>query len=313
MIRVYRADAREVSRLLEPASIQAVVTSPPYYWRRDYGVEALVWGGQQDCAHAWEADSCVRCGAWRGQLGLEPDPDLFVAHLVEVFREVRKVLRPTGVCWINIGDGYRHSGENRNGLYGAVSGSRGKLQRLGLSAHALGPRPSGQRGLVKLKELYLVPQRLAIALQEDGWWVRSVVIWRKPNSLPDEQPDRPALDYEFVLMLTAGEDYWFDREPIGERDPFWEASGRRHGAVWSIPVERYDGPHLAVMPERLAERCILASTRPGDVVLDPFCGSGTVLRVADRLQRHAVGLDLSPAYVALSEQRVADNQLSFGW
>lgn len=313
MVRVFQADAREVSRLLPPESVQAVVTSPPYFWRRDYGLPPRVWGGRPDCAHDWEADSCARCGAWRGQLGLEPDPDLFVAHLVEVFREVRKVLRKDGVCWVNIGDGYRHDGENRNGLYGAVSGSRGKLRRLGLPAQALGPRPSGRRGVVKRKELYLVPQRLALALQEDGWWVRSWVIWFRPNGLPDEQPDRPALDYEHVLMLTRSERYYFDRGGIAERDPIYEATGRRHGSVWTIPVEQFDGPHLAVMPERLAERCILASTRPGDLVLDPFCGSGTTLRVADRLGRDAVGIDLNPAYVELAEQRLSGNQLAFGW
>jgi len=237
---IYCGDVLEVLRQLPDASVQCCVTSPPYWGLRDYGIEPSVWG-DATCAHEWGDEQtvnlrggeespgsesltggqregriksrsagqwCQFCGAWRGCLGNEPTPDLFVAHLVEVFREVRRVLREDGTLWLNIGDSYaRDPGKGEK--------HRGKVREW------MGPNPNRLAGPdiadgLKPKDLVGVPWMLAFALRADGWWLRSDIIWHKPNGMPSSVKDRPSLTHEYVFLLTKAERYYYDGEAVKE-------------------------------------------------------------------------------------------------
>jgi DNA modification methylase len=301
---------QDVLPTLEAESVQCVVTSPPYYGLRDYGVA--------------------------GQIGLEPSPQAYVDKLVAVFREVRRVLRKDGTCWLNLGDSYA-------GSWGAQGRSGQMADRSVISARQIAAHQhkQGRTGSIpegsglKPKDLVMIPARTALALQADGWWVRSKVIWNKPNPTPESCTDRPTSAYEEVFLLTRSERYFYDadavRQPFadermgcdggtapsernrgGRRDGFTKPSGINPSAngganlrnVWTIATSPFPGAHFATMPPELARRCILAGSRPGDTVLDPFAGSGTTGLVADRAGRHAVLIDLSPDYSAMSRARI---------
>ena len=269
---------------LDDGTVQCVVTSPPYWGLRDY----------KDV----------------NQLGLEETPEAYVAHLVEAFREVRRVLRTDGTCWLNLGDTY--------------AGSRDAVN-------------------LKPKDLVGIPWRVALALQADGWWLRSDIIWSKPNPMPENIRDRPTKAHEYLFLLAKAERYYYDYEAIsetaihaGETVPLGEKSlsrGQAAGAniapsgngraksvlvperrnrrsVWEIGTQNYPGTHYATFPEKLVEPCILAGSRPGDVVLDPFAGSGTTGRVAIRLGRRAVLSDVSREY--LRDHAVKRTQTTIG-
>jgi DNA modification methylase len=300
-------DNREELSLLEEGSVDCCVTSPPYYGLREYDAPPSVWGGNPDCEHEWalerrvdtrgqdgstltgqryqgasrfevSAGTCVRCGAWLGQLGHEPTPDLYVEHLVAVFQAVRRVLADHGTVWLNIADSYTSGGRAwREEDEGGPKG-RGSYTR-----------PMTPEGL-KPKELILVPERLRLALQADGWYVRSVVIWDKPNAMPESVLDRPTSAHEDLIMLTKSVRYFYD--PFGYREPAsWErwgaqtngkyegagskaaaaaeasveemklderrAAGKNSRSVWRIPTESYPGAHYAVFPRELPRRAIL--------------------------------------------------------
>jgi site-specific DNA-methyltransferase (adenine-specific) len=255
-------DARAVLATLPDGLAQTVVTSPPYWSLRDYGIT--------------------------GQLGLETSVHEFVASLADVFDEVRRVLSPDGTLWLNIGDSY-------------TSGDRAwRAPDRKNVARAMGTRPPTPDGL-KPKDLIGVPWRLAFALQERGWYLRSDIVWNKPNAQPESVGDRPTRSHELLFLLSRSEKYVYDVDAV--RGP----NGRRLRSVWDLNTQptRATGGHFATFPESLAERCIRLGSRPGDVVLDPFAGSGTTLVSAAALGRRFVGIELNPEYVAMAERRLA--------
>jgi site-specific DNA-methyltransferase (cytosine-N4-specific) len=260
-------DALETLKTLPTESVQCVVTSPPYYDTRDYQVE--------------------------GQYGLEPHPRMYLAKMVEVFAQVRRVLKSDGTCWVNIADTYS-------------SGKRGRADS-GPDGHFGGPRldpvPRKTVDGWKPRELMMIPARLAMGLQEDGWYLRSDIIWHKTNGMPEgAQYSRPIRSHEHVFLLSKSQDYFYF--PV--KEPCETQSGYRPiRDVWPIPTGSFKGAHFAVFPFALPERCILAGSRPGDVVLDPFMGSGTTGAAALRHMRGFIGIDLKPEYVAMAEKRLA--------
>jgi len=272
------------------------VTSPPYWGLRDYGVA--------------------------GQLGLEPTPDAYVARMVEVFAEVRRVLADDGTLWLNLGDSY--NGYMANQRATSISENNQHARPKFESGH-------GKRTVdLKAKDMVGIPWRLAFALQADGWYLRSDIIWSKPNPMPESVTDRPTKAHEYVFLLSKRAKYYYDTGAIAEpgnpenwrdsptsrrgnanRDAkLWSARGqvscdtRNARSVWAIATQPYPDAHFATFPEELARRCILAGSAPGDTVLDPFGGSGTVAQVATGNGRSAIHIDLNPAYIEMARQRI---------
>lgn len=330
-----------VLKSLPDEYIHTIVTSPPYFHLRTYGTEPRVWGGNPDCIHEWGSweevhderepvtvgksrttdrswggdrarkfdgnhqkhtagASCVRCGAWLGELGQEPSPKLYVAHLVEVFREIRRVLRGDGTCWLNLGDGYAHPTTGGNGTTGGRDQStlQSSMPPVGATPSRK-PMPSG----LKEKDLLGMPWRVAFALQADGWWLRSDIVWCKPNPLPESVRDRPTRAHEYVFLLTKSKGYWYDQD--AERLPYRyigkgfvrEGSKRGHpivpgqgygthrsersddayahgGAnlrdVWTFATRPFAGAHFAPFPVDLVARMIRLGCPPRAC---PTCGS----------------------------------------
>ena len=256
--------ASDALELLPDRCVRTVVTSPPYWSLRDYDVERQI--GRDDVL----AD--------------------YVASIVQTFEKVRRVLTDDGTVWLNVGDAYT-SGNRR---YRAPDRKN--------RARAMDVRPVTPEGL-KPKDLIGVPWRLAFALQDAGWWLRSEVVWHKPNAHPESVRDRPTKAHETVFLLSKSQDYHYDIEAV--RGP----GGRRLRTVWDVPTEpvKRNGAmddHPAMMPMKLARRCVAITSRPDDVVLDPYAGSGTTLIAAQDLGRRWVGVELNPAYVDLIERRI---------
>lgn len=416
-LTILEGDCRTVMAEMEPESVQCVVTSPPYFGLRDYGIAPSVWGGEAH-EHEWgesivanaagyevgekarwnhrqngrgevqerilEKDAVdvgwtrkdvkqgqfCPCGAWLGVLGLEPTLEAYVAHMVEVFRLVRRVLRKDGTVWLNLGDSYATAGGGR--AYGSTDGAVGR----GDAPCDLRKPPPG----LKPKDRMMVPARVAIALQADGWWLRDEIVWHKPNPMPSSVTDRTTPAHEMVYLLTKSARYFYDgsaiAEPLAEssvqrinqptfdsqtggpkdyangtnpnqsarkalvslRDKQAEIAAHAHGAtertmggfndrwdasedagsapltrnkrsVWTIPTAPYPAAHFATFAPKLVEPMILAGSKPGDVILDPFGGSGTVGMVAQMHSRRAVLIDLNPDYLAQQLRRNAQSPL----
>ena len=259
---VVQGDARVALPKLPDQSVQCVVTSPPYWSLRDYHMA--------------------------GQIGLEPTVDQFINRLVEVFAEVRRVLKDDGVLWLNIGDAY-------------TSGDRGyRAPDKKHPVRAMTFRPPTPDGL-KPKDLIGLPWRLAFALQRDGWYLRSDIIWHKPNCMPESVKDRPTRSHEYIFLFSKSDRYYYDHAAIKE------INGRNRRTVWSIPTQAFKGAHFATFPPTLIEPCILAGSRPDDIVLDPFFGSGTVGLVCNQLQRRYIGIELHPDYVQIALERISES------
>ncbi|MFA4940414.1 site-specific DNA-methyltransferase [Brevundimonas sp.] len=223
------------------------------------------------------------------QIGLEETLPEFIASLRSVFREARRVLADDGVFWLNIGDGY-------------TSGNRGwRAPDKKNPARAMSVRPNTPDGL-KSKDLLGIPWRLAFALQDDGWYLRADIIWNKPNAMPESVRDRPTRAHEYIFMFTKSEKYSYDRLAV------IEPNGRNLRSVWNIHTQAFPGAHFATFPSKLIEPCIKASTKPGQYVLDPFFGSGTVGLVAQNLGREYLGIELNPKYVKLAAERLSEGE-----
>ena len=261
-----RGDSRRALGILPDECVQTIVTSPPYWSLRDYRVPE--------------------------QTGRNESLRSYIRSIVDTFEELRRVLRSDGTVWLNVGDSYT-SGNRR---YRAPDRKN--------RARAMQVRPTTPDGL-KPKDLIGVPWRLAFALQEAGWWVRSEVIWHKPNAHPESVRDRPTKAHETVFLLSREQNYYYDIDAL--RGP----NGRRLRDVWEIATEplrrREDDSddHPAMMPLSLAERCVAITSRRDSVVLDPYAGSGTTLLAAEKLRRRWVGIELNPAFVDLIERRMA--------
>ena len=351
--------------------MQCVVTSPPYWGLRKYaGEQEILWGGDAACVHEWESrryytektaaaqtseafsvagranadrlkqgrwredNTCVRCGAWRGGYGLEPTIEMYVDHTVQILREIRRVLRKDGVCFWNIGDSYAGSRSGPSRYYPAQeSDAEMKVAKAKSRDVKRWGGGGGYDPSLKPKDLCLIPSRVALAAQADGWWVRSMIIWAKPNPMPESVTDRPTDAYEHILMLTRSERYFWDAEAVREKasesslkrisqETFHQQTGgpkdyaktgvnpnrsarkalenfadnggvRNLRNIWTFPTQPYSGAHFATFPEEIPRRCILAASKPGDVILDPFGGSGTTGRVAIELRRRAILCDLA--------------------
>jgi DNA modification methylase len=322
--------------------VNCIVTSPPYYGLRDYGTSQ--WeGGSEECDHRASKATvhashvfkgmCGQCGATRidHQIGLEDTPDEFITAMVNVFAEVRRVLRDDGTLWLNLGDSYASiaGGYDESGSRGATATIGAKTQ----SAVLKGRRRIPSAGL-KPKDLMGIPWRVALALQADGWYLRSDIIWHKPNPMPESVTDRPSKAHEYIFLLSKNEHYFYDvdavREPqatLGERHegrsgyrdhhPSKESRtaneralhplGANKRTVWTVATQPYDGAHFATFPPKLIEPCILAGSAPGSLVLDPFFGSGTTGMVAEKHGRRWIGFDLG--YEDLAKQRTAQRSL----
>lgn len=303
---ILQGDALQVLKTLPSGIVQTCVTSPPYYGLRDYGHD--------------------------GQIGLEETPEAYVAKLVEVFREVKRVLHPTGTIWVNLGDSYAGGGGfSPSAPSNATSraGQRG-AETLGIG---LGIKPQGS---VKAKDLVGIPWMVAFALRADGWYLRSDIIWHKPNPMPESVTDRPTKSHEYIFLLSKCREYFYDADAVREAisqssierwgdDPFTKRRpnglptqtviggettcgtnplGRNRRSVWTVATQPYSEAHFATFPPALIEPCILAGSKPGDTVLDPFSGAATSGLVALKHGRKYIGLELNPDYIALSHKRL---------
>jgi DNA modification methylase len=325
-VRILTGDCRKVLRSLPDESVHCVVTSPPYFGLRDYGVA--------------------------GQIGLEPSPEAFTDELVAVFSEVRRVLRNDGTLWLNLGDSYANDGK-----WGGETGGKqayldeNNRKRVGREKRVTGLKP---------KDLIGIPWRVAFALQAAGWWLRSDIVWQKTNPMPESVTDRPTKSHEYLFLLSKAQSYYYDAEAILEpvspntharlsqdvaaqvgsaranggaktngnmkavgRGPKTTEAGsgiknnesfaaavclpvtqRNKRTVWTTSTAAFKGAHFATFPPDLIEPCIKAGCPKGGAVLDPFGGAGTTGLVADRLGRDAILIELNPEYAGMAERRI---------
>lgn len=349
--KLYLGHSLEVLRTFPDECVDCFITSPPYWNLRNYQTNPIVWAGDDECGHVWadevktgqstpqtkwkkakEAFSqttssfCTKCDAWRGELGAEPTPDLFIQHLCDVFDQVKRVLKPTGTAWINIGDSYGGSG-----------GAGGDYNEGGLRDGQ--PKFNGNN--YQAKSLVGIPERMVLEMQSRGWIRRNTIIWHKPNCMPSSAEDRFTGDFEYVYFFTKSTKYYFKKQlepydgPInrwggtkvdGTRESLWDQGtgqttytrerdlrpnpeGRNKRTVWSINTEGYKGAHFAVFPRKLVETPIKAGCPEGGVVMDCFAGSGTTCRVAYDLKRKYVGIELNPEFMELAERRLSQQNI----
>jgi DNA modification methylase len=316
MNQILIGDCKELLKTIPDQTAHCCVTSPPYYGLRDYGID--------------------------GQIGLEQSPEAYVAELVEVFREVWRVLRDDGTVWLNLGDCYARAGGTTDNT--ALTRRRelahcNKEQiRMTKPPENLGP-----------KNLLGIPWRVAFALQAEGWYLRSDIIWHKPNPMPESVTDRPTKSHEYIFLLSKSERYYYDYEAIKEpavttRPDILEfgprpdkgftghmndrrrrkktdspikvvgevPKTRNKRDVWIVATQGSTIPHFAMFPEKLIEPCILAGCPEGGIVLDPFFGAGTTGVVAAKTGRNCIGIELNPTYAEIAERRVFEAAGLFG-
>jgi len=333
--KIYCGDVLDILKTWPDELVQCVVTSPPYWGLRDYGAD--------------------------GQIGMEKTPDEYVRKIVEVFRHVRRCLKDDGVLWLNLGDTFTSGGRKTNGTRIGY-----KQETNGGSMAMQYIRPEMVKGL-KPKDLVGIPWRVAFALQADGWYLRSDIIWAKPNSMPESVTDRPTKAHEYIFLMSKAERYFYDHEAIkegrvtfknrpdgcdrhrkfgydskyrtmeGSKQNFkipsqkkergherehtgfndtWDhmtkeeqgENGRNKRSVWTIPTYPFTEAHFATFPEDIPTICIKAGSKPGDIILDPFMGSGTTGLVAKRFKRKYLGIELNPDYARMAEKRIAREQ-----
>lgn len=352
-VTILCGDVLETIKNISSNSVQCVVTSPPYYGLRDYGVD--------------------------GQIGLEETPEAYVEKLVQVFREVRRVLKDDGTFWLNLGDSYwGGKGSNANldtHIEDRIAEGR-TLQRPQTRISGMNTIPTNKKHpIIKPKDLIGIPWMVAFALRADGWFLRQDIIWSKPNPMPESVTDRCTKAHEYIFLLSKNKTYYYDQDAI--REPYAEASlpralrgtsennkwvegapgstahtiskprknvrkqfekehggggsglkghsgykaadgrllinplGRNKWSVWEVPTVAYKEAHFATFSPALIEPCILAGTKEGDTVLDPFNGSGTTGEVSVRHRRNYIGCEINPEYIELTNKRLSKIQQVF--
>ena len=366
---IYNIDALNGLKLLEKDSIDCVITSPPFWSLRDYGKQTnLIWDENKECKHEWttykrESNKwdnkpttgtsgkmaikgssnyafipelkqafCKKCGAWYGQLGLEPDFNLYIKHLCDIFDEVKRVLKKTGTCWVNIGDTYytKSATPFRNDK---ISGDKSMIT--GLSA----ANSIRDLGLLPSKCLVGIPFRFAIEMINRGWILRNTIIWHKPNVIPSSAKDRFTVDFEYLFFFVKNRKYYFQQilEPYSPNTRLNEKykgksiknyidnkvqdasevkrrilksiqnrEGRNKRTVWSITTKPFKKAHFATYPPDLVEIPIKAGSPKNGVVLDPFMGAGTTALVCKKLSRNYIGFELEKKYILISNNRLRE-------
>jgi site-specific DNA-methyltransferase (adenine-specific) len=366
---IIKGDSRYIP--LRDESVNCIITSPPYWSLGKYDIPDLIWDGDEGCDHnfkeyvrpdgggyptesaqvrntkndlqrvyGYKAGFCGRCGAWRGQLGLEPTIDLYLKHLLQIMDECWRVLREDGTCWINMGDSYFGDSPVRKSAKEQFDPECQTVLKRSAGGHR---RSAASIDGLRAKSLCLIPYRFAIEMVDRGWILRNIIIWHKPNCMPSSVKDRFTVDFEPVFFFVKSRKYWFEQqydeqsktshprfaqgitEPPPSKENSKEANrpgykdwrkytpvhklpqGRNRRCVWTISTQPYPESHFATFPEALIEPMIRAGCPKGGIVLDPFCGSGTTMRVAESLQKEAIGIDLG--YENLSEKRTGWNQV----
>jgi len=357
--RIHTGNTFEVLKQMPDELVDLVITSPPYWGLRNYGKDATtIWGGDKDCQHEWgnnitakqephgktsktkqkglgfevNSNFCEKCGAWKGQFGLEPHPQMYIDHSVELYREVKRVLKDTGSFYLNIGDSY---------FGGPMIGMSTRLQREEGKTDGVAQlekpniKVKEDKKWLQSKQLMLIPYRVAAALQEDGWILRSTIIWHKGNPMPTSVKDRLNNTYEPMFHFVKQPKYHYDLDSIRiktvtktkhspkqlemERKKIKEFRikqgdtkkidrcpngdlvnnplGKNPGDVWNINTHPFPKAHFAVFPKKLVEKPIKSSCPPDGIVMDIFCGTGTACRVAKSFGRKYIGIDINPIYV----------------
>lgn len=386
--QVICGDAATTLKSFPTESINMCMTSPPYWGLRDYGIEQI-FGGVSSCKHDFNIShrrrydksgghgnkeylgaakaqdgarfgpptkTCHKCNAWKGQLGLEPTPELYIEHLTKIFNKVKRVLKKEGTLWLNIGD-----------TYGGSRGKRGNTPTgINRPSFKESPWPKGITANMP-KCLCMIPERLAWSLIQDGWVLRNKIIWYKPNAMPSSVTDRFSNRYEFIYMFSKQQKYYFDLDAVREAhkypvdvarrmrqdkveggQPFKKGDpicrhtkipgqmsesfgsprarynregfenlntinplGKNPGDVFEVTTQPFPEAHFAVFPEKLCEKPIKAGCPEGGIVLDPFCGAGTTLYVAQQLRRKYVGIDTKQEYCKMCEKRLSQHPLPY--
>ena len=363
--KVLQGDCLEVLKTLPDGIVNCCITSPPYYGLRDYGTGVWV-GGEVNCPHrrlskasdktitghaqaelkgnvgdAIYKTVCPLCGAVRvdKQIGLEETPEEYIQKLVDVFHEVKRVLKDDGTLWVNIGDSYWGSGSRGYDFTGKLTdaskiqgGSKGTID-LSNIPKLVGTTDTG----IKNKDLVGIPWMLAFALRKDGWYLRQDIIWHKPNPMPESVRDRCTKSHEYIFLLSKKSNYYYDADAIKEPTVTFDDTVRdrdnsklnntpgrtRMGGlvtnqyemrnkrdVWSVATKPFKEAHFATFPEELIEPCVLAGCPQGGLVLDVFFGSGTTGRVASSNGRDYLGIELNPEYIEIAKKRTVNNQIS---
>lgn len=355
MNKIIQGHVLDVLSDMESESVDCCITSPPYWGLRSYGTEPQVWDGE-DCQHEWgdeytieqsggthnkfadkknwdlgtrsQGNFCLKCNAWRGELGLEPDFNLYIKHLIRIFNEVKRVLKKTGSCWINLGDSYNNNPSNsgNSNLGNAMALSQvGRQQRL--------------QSTIQSKSLCQIPQRFSIAMTDNDWILRNTIIWHKPNCMPQSANDRFTVDFEYIYFFTKSQKYYFQQQFEKSIDPEsfigrrfrnpnkYEKEGyplqphnfvktigktypeRNKRSVWTFPTQPSSEEHFASYPNELVRIPIEAGCPKNGTVLDPFSGTGTTLYVAKELGRNYIGIDLKQEYNEIADKRLRQEML----
>ena len=306
--KVIQGDCLEVMKNIHDNSVDCCITSPPYWGLRDYGTE--------------------------GQLGLEKTPEEYVANMVKVFGEVKRVLRDDGTLWLNLGDSYANKGCDSSSV-GGFTGERVRKKLAGLNPNdsVQDSRPREIPPGLKVKDLVGIPWRVAFALQADGWYLRQDIIWHKPNPMPESVTDRCTKSHEYIFLLAKSQKYYFDANAIKEplstpahspgqskidksrndqdmNDRVFGADGKRNKrSVWRITTKPFKEAHFATFPEDLIVPMVKAGCPEKGIVLDPFFGAGTTAMVSQKLRRNYLGIELNAEYIKIAENRLRQKSM----
>ena len=373
-VTLYNGDCLEVLKDIQNDSVDCVITSPPYYQLRKYsGIPDYVWGGDKSCEHDWSlierkpiggsgsngnvgankndsanmrdgsvfSNICSKCGAWKGQLGLEPTYRMYLDHMIAIMSELARVLKPSGTMWINLGDSYSGSGNGTNDYRTEKSKS---ISGKGFDYNKLiqAKQTDENKKLFPSKSLMLIPHRFAIrCVDELGLILRNDIIWAKRNGMPESVTDRFSKKHEFIFFFVKGQKYYFDldsvrgkhkpesvkrneyglaayQDPMASRNrefkpgDFLNENGKNPGDVsdfWDIPTRPSSAKHYATYNNDLIDKPIIAGCPEGGIILDPFCGTGTTIARATQLGRRGIGIDGSSEYCKIAKERISQKEL----